>query len=320
MEQFYFQVMKILQTMPAFKYWPEACNFLGRAAAKEMRDWRLPILAGEAMGGTAEQAASAVTAIASAQLSIILIDDLLDNDPRGEYQQIGQPATANLAAALQAAAIEVIARDELLSEASVRLAVISSLNRMILATAHGQYLDTQNLTEEASYWRVVESKSAPFFGAALHVGALTAGASAQAAEGLRRFGCLYGEMIQIHDDLNDCMASPANPDWTEGRWPLPILFAQTADHPERERFLQLRTAVLNPEALAEAQAILVRCGAVSYCVYHLLHRYRQAQAVLNGVPMANRSGLENLLGNLVSPVWELFRAAGVAQPELITAV
>lgn len=74
-------------------------------------------------------------------------------------------------------------------------------------------------------------------------------------------------MIQIQDDLNDAIAVPANPDWALGRSSLPILFAQTVDYPERGRFLQLRCALQaapDAEALAEAQAILVRCGQLRH--------------------------------------------------------
>ena len=62
-----------------------------------------------------------------------------------------------------------------------------------MKTTCGQELDIWNPAEEASVGRVVEHKSAPFYGCALHLGRL------------------YGEMIQIHDYLNDTMALPASP-------------------------------------------------------------------------------------------------------------
>ena len=52
------------------------------------------------------------------------------------------------------------------------MAALDSLNRMMLTTAYGQELDIQNPADEASYWRVVENKSAPFYGGAIHLGAL----------------------------------------------------------------------------------------------------------------------------------------------------
>ena len=301
--------------------WPEMQVLLRRAAARQPRDWRLPALACEAVGGKPEEAASAAAAIACAQISIILIDDLLDADPRGEYQAIGAPAAANLAAAFQAAALEIIAEKDRVRDPAAGLSAWRSLNQMMLTTAFGQRLDIQNPADEAAYWKVVESKSAPFYSATLQVGAILGGASIEVGEKFRQLGCLYGEMIQIHDDLNDAMAVPANPDWAQGRSSLPILFAQTVDYPERQRFVELRRALqIAPdiEMLAEAQAILIRSGAVSYCVYELLRRHHLAQALLATLAVDHRAAIESLFEDLVRPVRRLFAAMGKPQAELFS--
>jgi geranylgeranyl pyrophosphate synthase len=60
--------------------------------------------------------------------------------------------------------------------------------------------------------RIVKTKSSPFFGTALQIGALLGDFSAKNVGGLKELGILYGEMVQIHDDLNDALAVPANPD------------------------------------------------------------------------------------------------------------
>lgn len=315
----YTLALDFLSNVAVVQMWSEMRRLLEHTAAKKPRGWQLPALACEAVGGRPEQAIPAVATIACAQISIILIDDLLDADPRGEHQRIGMPAVANLAAAFQAAAGEAIMRDEATCDPVARLAAIRSVSEMLLITAFGQYLDTQNPADEAGYWRLAETKSAPFFGAALQIGALLGGAPLEIAEQLKKLGYLYGQMIQIHDDLSDSMAVPANPDWALGRASLPILFAQTVDHPDRARFLELREAISDPEALTEAQTILIRCGAISYGIHQLLSRYRNAQELLNTAPLVFRGGLENLLEELITPVWGLLRAAGVAEPELISA-
>ncbi len=289
--------------------WPEMERLFKRAAPSPPRDWRLPVLACEAVGGKPEHAAPAVAAIACAQISIILIDDLLDADPRGEHQTLGAPAVANLAAAFQAAALEVIGEGDDRYTQAAKLAAWRSLNQMLLTTAFGQYLDIQNPADEAAYWKVVETKSGPFYGAALHLGALAGGASIEIAEQLKHLGHLYGAIIQIHDDLNDAMAIPANPDWTLGRTPLPMLFAQRVDHAERARFLELRgrlQAAPDPEVLAEAQRILIRCGAISYGVQELVSRHQTAQAFLEALPVPHRAGLDLLLQESIAPVNKLF--------------
>jgi len=314
----YTAAMEQLKELPVLKVWPEPLDLLKRAASKEPRHWRLPILACAAVGGSRDLAIPLVTAIACLHKSIILIDDILDDDPRGEYHRIGEGAAANLAAALQAAGIEVICQSQ--SDPVTKLAAIRSLNQMMLTTASGQHMDIQKLQDEASYWELVRSKSSPFFGAALRIGALFGGADPEIVARIEKFGRLYGEMIQIHDDLNDAMDTPANPDWVQGRSPLPILFAQVVDHPDRERFIALRKAIPDPDALAEAQTILIRCGAISYCIDQLLRRVQAAQEILASTSLARpatESRLAGLLADIVEPVKKLFAEIGLEQPETL---
>ena len=284
--------------------WSEAHGVLERIAIKEPRDWRLPVLACEAVGGSPDESTPAIAAIAFAQIAIILIDDMLDGDPRGEHHKIGLPAAANLAAAFQCAALDSLACAEL--DPTIKTTAMGSLNRMLHITAYGQYLDTQNILDEAAYWHVVKNKSAPFFGTALYLGALCGGASLEVAQRITRFGQLYGEMIQIHDDLNDSLAIPANPDWKLGRASLPILFAQTVEHPQRERFWELRQAIADPEALIEAQTILLRSGAISYGIHHLLERHQEGYDLLRMMTLQHKESLESLLEEQVEPIRQLF--------------
>jgi geranylgeranyl pyrophosphate synthase len=314
----YTQVRARLMSQPAFQAWPEMQIILDHAQATQPHAWQLPIAAAEALGGTPEQALPGACAIAGAQISIILIDDLLDADPRGEHQRLGAPAVANLAAAFQAAALDALAQSDV--NADAKWAAVICLNSMLLTTALGQHRDTRNPTDEAAYWQVVQTKSAPFFRAAFYLGAVLGGATPAIAEQLGCLGSLVGEMIQIHDDVNDTMAVPANPDWTLGRSPLTILFAQRVDHPERACFLELRAQLVqapDPDALAEAQAILIRCGAVSYGVAHVLSRYERAKTLLATVPLPRPAGLVSLLEEQVAPIWALFESMGLSRPAVM---
>ncbi|MDD5467723.1 MAG: polyprenyl synthetase family protein [Anaerolineales bacterium] len=292
-----------LTGLPVLQGWAEACALLKQAARLRPRDWRLPFLACDAVGGTAEQALPAAAALACTQIGILLIDDMLDEDPRGEYRQIGQAQAANFASAFLAASSQAILHSQ--AQPTTKLSAVQSLSWMIVTIALGQSLDVRNPPDEAAYWRVVQTKSAPFFGAAFHLGALYGGATDVVAEKLEGIGRLYGGMVQIHDDLNDTLAAPANPDWTLGRTPLPILFAQTVDHPERARFLELRQNVSDQEALREAQNILIRCGAASYCVDQLLRRHHMAREALDAIPLIHQDVIEGLLEEMVAPVWRL---------------
>jgi geranylgeranyl pyrophosphate synthase len=308
----YEQIVNKFLSIPRVDAWKEMQALFRRIASKRLDHWLLPVKACEAVGGTPDQAIPAAVAFACSHISIILVDDMLDSDPRGEYQRIGTPVAANLACAFQSAGLTALA--QCTNEAESKLMTLASLNQMILTTALGQYWDIQCPTDEATYWRIVRTKSSPFFGAALYIGALLGGTSVETAGGLKELGNLYGEMIQIHDDLNDTLAVPANPDWIQGRLPLPILFAQTVEHAERARFLELRQEIPDDGALLEAQDILIRCGAVSYCVDQVLRRQQTAQGILAALTLPRRDVLSALIEEVIAPVRKLFDAVGVSQP------
>jgi len=168
-------------------------------------------------------------------------------------------------------------------------------------------LDAQNPQDEAAYWQIARAKSSPFFASGLFCGAALGGASLETANALRQFGELYGEIVQIQDDLHDTLQTPASADWLQGRAPLPILFAQTVTHPERQRFLDLRRAIPDPAALAEAQAILLRCGAVSYGLHQSMLRYETGRAQLGRLSLSNPHPLLDLLEQIARPIRHLLQ-------------
>lgn len=306
-----------ISNLPVFKEWHEAKPLLKHAASQEPRDWRLPVAACEAVGGEAESGIPASASIACALIGILLIDDMLDDDPRGEFKRTGPAQAANFASAFLAASSEAILHAEM--EPSAKLRAMESINQMILSVALGQSLDARNPNDENAYWRVVQLKSAPFFESAFELGALFGGAPIEMARRIGKIGSLYGEMIQIHDDMNDCMAVPANSDWIQNRSPLPILFARSVDHADRARFIELRRRTSESDALREAQEILVRCGAISYCIDQLLNRYREAHTVLTALHIVYPDPLESVLESVIAPVSKLFEAIGSPPPDLSTA-
>jgi geranylgeranyl pyrophosphate synthase len=308
----YRSTLDYLFGFPIFDAWHEMRSILQRAASGRPRDWQLPIVACQAVGQSPEKAIPACAALACTQISIILVDDMLDDDPRGEYHRIGSGSAANFAIAFQTAGMDALIGSQ--ANSLVRLEAQNSLNSMMRTTAYGQELDIQNPVDEISYWRVVENKSAPFYGCALHLGAVFGECTEDTAKTLEQLGRLYGEMIQIHDDLNDSMAVPANPDWLQERKPLPILFALAVEHPDQARFLDLYQNISNGNALQlpEAQEILIRCGAVSYCVDQLLRRHQTAQDILSKTPLPNKSAVDSLIEDVIAPVRKLFETLGVS--------
>ena len=313
----YSRIFDQFSDISTIKEWTELQDLFQRVASGKPGHWLLPLRACEAVGGSVDRSIPALVAVACSHIGIVLVDDMLDADPRGEHLRVGAPAAANMASALQSAALAAIAHCEL--NPGAKLIALESVNEMFLSTTLGQYWDVQPVTDEDGYWHVAQTKSSPFFGAALQIGALMGGASTELAGQIKRLGGLYGEMIQIHDDLNDTMEVPANPDWMGGRSPLPILFARLVEHPLRARFGELCQNIANsPEALDEAQVILIQCGAVSYCIHQLLYRYQMATDILCTLPLAQSESLTSVFEDVVMPVYKLFEAVGEAPIELST--
>jgi len=162
----------------------------------------------------------------------------------------------------------------------------------------------------------VEAKTPPLFGSALYVGALLARGSRELAQSLEGLGFQIGKLIQINDDLKDALEVPARPDWQQQWNNLPILYAMTADHEERLRFIELLDQIEQPEALSEAQEILFRCGAVSYCAYHIIELYRDAQRRLGSLSLPDPEPIDGILQQFIGPLESLFQAAGIETPEV----
>jgi geranylgeranyl pyrophosphate synthase len=305
-------VKKQVLGLPEVADWPEIAGIFERQVARPHQVWEWPLRACRAVGGDESVVAGGSAAILCMILSILLVDDMLDQDPRGEHHKIGEAKAANVAFAFQSIAFRVIAGTR--SDAVRRAAVMDSLAEMALTMAYGQDLDTRNLTGEENYWKVTHAKSSSYFGTAMHIGAILGKADPKTAERLRRLGAITGDAIQLHDDIRDAMEVPANPDWKQGRNNLLLLFAQTADHPDRDRFRALRGQVEDPAALRSAQQILIKSGAVSYAMYHLCQSYLSARKLLEETRLVDPAPLRSVIDEYIVPLVQLLKNLGIPIP------
>lgn len=303
------QMLTLAHTLPIFQKWAEPITLLERIAMGEPSDWLLPISTCEAVGGKPDQAIASMLAIACLQLSIVLVDDILDEDSRGEHHRIGVGPASNQALALQSASIEALMNSSMSPQR--RLAAIHRLNQTAMQTAYGQHLDTVAAVNESAYWQLVKNKSTPYFSLAFYLGALVGSNDDKIADHFSTLGAIYGEIIQIQDDMNDAMTTPASPDWLQGRLSLPILFARSVDHPDRDRFLQLYRSLPDVDVLAEMQQILLHCGAISYCIHQLLQRHTQALRLVNSLQLVHKQVIIQLLEEVIQPVRNMFDDLGI---------
>lgn len=293
--------------------WPQMVELLERVRPRGLFGiWDYPAVACEAVGGTAEAALRGSAAILCSLISIHLVDDMLDEDPVGEHHRLGAGRTANLALAFQAAGHQVLDEGSLPPQTRSTLQAI--LAGMALGTAYGQSLDQDELRNEEEYWRVVGAKTPPLFSAALSMGCLLGGGSPETVDRLGRLGGLLGLCVQVSDDLLDALRSPAAADWNRRPNNLAILYAMTADHQERETFLELSARTADPASLAAAQEILIRCGSLSYCAFKMLEILADARDLLASLALSSRAPVARLFDVHTEPLHHLFKAAGVPDP------
>jgi geranylgeranyl pyrophosphate synthase len=299
-------------SLPEVAAWPDMVDILEQFVDKPHQVWEWPYRACLAVGGEGSLASSSAAALLCMMFSISLVDDMLDQDPRGVYRKVGDAAAANISFAFQSASFRILAGMPV--DAERRVAVMQAFAEMGLTMAYGQELDIRNLSGEENYWKVTHTKSTPYFATALHVGAVIGNADAETAARIRELGGLLGDEIQIHDDIKDALDSPANPDWKQMRNNLLFLYAKTADHPDRERFIALQPGVDDPETLKAAQQILIRCGAVSYAMYHICRLHQSCMGILREVHLKDPKPLEELVIRFLQPVTEILDHLGIAVP------
>ncbi len=302
-------IQTLVGALPEAANWAELVDVLQFTDNISRPDWLLPIKACVAVGGQEENAQYVASAIACLQLSIKLVDDILDDDPNGPHRELGAGQVANLALGLQSAAIRIVTLNQQGTGLAGTLSNI--IARIALETAAGQNMDVQNLAGEDDYWAVVKAKSTPFYGGALEIGGLVGGASTKTANDLHELGVLIGEMIQIEDDLQDAFQVPANADWIQGRNNLPILYARTAEHEEKGQLESLILEIDNRSKLKAAQQILIRSGAASYCLYLLVERYRDARSLLLDMDLRDASPLMRILDDYAESLISLLEVSGV---------
>jgi Polyprenyl synthetase len=311
------EMKRLVRELPEVAAWPEMLAMLERLGHREsVSVWEYPVAACRAVGGRAEAALPGAAAVLSAVVSIHLVDDMLDDDPAGDFRLLGAGPIANLALAFQAAGHRLLEQSAVAP--ATRCLLHARFSEMSLGTAFGQGLDARELQSEEEYWRVVEAKTPPLFGAGLFLGALLGGAPIEIARDLEQMGRLLGRFIQVSDDLSDALQTPARADWNRRSNNLPILYAMTADHEEREEFLRLAPCAGDPEALAAAQKILLRSGAVSFCAFKMIEFAQEARELLGRIPLADPAPVRRLLDLNMMPLHRILASIGVEEPEALT--
>lgn len=300
-------VRNVLLNDPEIANWEELRDRWIDATEKPRPDWELPVIVATAVSDEEvpeEVAAMLMAAVGCCQISIILVDDMLDNEPGGVHETLGYGETANMALALQAIAYTLINNLNIANYQKCQMLwLLSSLE---FATAVGQHADVQETewTEER-YWQVVKMKSTPFYAGIMALGAAMVFELGEDAliNTFFEIGELMGEMVQIRDDLMDIMAKPGAPDWAHGG-NLLMIYGRLAEDPSafETAVSQIAQGDCADDVLEQGQQWLIDEGAVNYCIYLLEQKRELAISVLNSMAIKNHQLVHDVLDELVIQV------------------
>ena len=84
----------------------------------------------------------------------------------------------------------------------------------------------------------------------------------------------------------------------------------TASYPERDEFARLAQGVKEPEALASAQRLLFKSGAVSYCALQMDHFSTESRRQVQALEVTSRAPLDRMVNRLVRPLEHLLSLGG----------
>ena len=260
------------------------------AGGKRLRPM-LVVLAGRACGTVIADHHQLAAIIEFIHTSTLLHDDVVDESDlrRGR-------STAN---ALWGNAPSVLVGDFLYSRSFQLMVELDRMEVMrILAgttnrIAEGEVLQLLHVhnpdTDEATYLRVIERKTAVLFAAGTRLGALASGADAATQQALYAYGMALGYAFQIADDVLDYSADVSElgknlgDDLAEGKATLPLIHAIAhSDEAIRQR---LRAIVENGEgaAMPEVLAAINATGGLEYSRRRAVEYAEAAEAALDGL-------------------------------------
>lgn len=254
----------------------QVAEYIIGAGGKRLRPMLLLLAAGALRGRTgrdpgakAHQLAAVVEFI---HTSTLLHDDVVDESDLRRGRKTANAVWGNAAS--------VLVGDFLYSRSFQMMVELDSMAVMrILADTTNQIAEGEVLqllhvrnpdTDEATYLRVIERKTAVLFAAATRLGALLAGADAATQQQLHDYGLNLGYAFQIADDVLDYASDAATmgknlgDDLAEGKATLPLIHAIA--HADAATAGRLRAAIEHGDtgAMPEVLAAILATGGLDY--------------------------------------------------------
>lgn len=180
------------------------------------------------------------------------------------------------------------------------------LARVVREMSCGEALEFEHAyrldVTEQDYENLILAKTGTLIGAATEIGACLGGGATDTVRRtrFRQFGDRLGVAFQIADDLLDYQGDaevtgkPVGHDLAEGKVTLPLIAAlRNATEPDRRRLRRIAgRRRWTPQAWADLNAIVERCGGFEYSRERAMSLAAEARALLDEEPRRNAHGEE----------------------------
>jgi geranylgeranyl diphosphate synthase type I len=194
------------------------------------------------------------------------------------------------------------------------LALMRLYDETCLALCEGQFMDIWGAEHDERlsvdfYFDMIGRKTAALIAASVQAGAMLATDDARVIDAYRGFGWSLGLAFQLNDDLlgiwgDEEMTGKEPSDLAKHKKTLPVIYAlERAPDADRERLRQiLALGEATVTDIAEARAIIERCGAREYTRERARAERDEALERLASAGVVGHSALERLRAIVVSAI------------------
>ncbi len=235
----------------------------------------LALLSAAACGGADEQRLWLAGTVELIHIASLIHDDVIDAaDTRRGSGTVnvlwGNQVAVLLGDYLFATAFDLVSR---IRHAQVAPSIALAAVRMSQAEIQAVKAGGEPHDDEATYFGIIDGKTAQLFSAACRAGALIAGAPGPAAGALAEFGRQWGMSFQITDDAldltgdPDALGKPIGSDIEVGKVTLPVIAAlHEATDDDRRRLRALVRGASGDGGLLELRALVARYGGIRHAL------------------------------------------------------
>ncbi len=246
-------------------------HYIVAAGGKRLRPMLL-LLAAKSLNYQGKFHSNLAAVIELIHTATLLHDDVVDESDLRRGRQTANAMFGNQASVLVGDYLYSRSFQMMVEVGEMR--VMEVLSQTTNEVAAGEVLQLMNVNDpdvdEASYYQVIERKTAILFAAATQLAAILAGASAEIEEGLREYGLQLGNAFQLIDDALDYAADTdelgknVGDDLAEGKPTLPLIYAM--QHASKSDAQMIRQAIEqggldNMDAIMK---VIQQTGAIDY--------------------------------------------------------